>query len=199
MRRSFLCLSLVVVTMVIPGCAQTKLTNSWTDKDFHSPGYHKILVAAITDSPTTRRAVEEEFSKQIKARKAKEAVSSAILLPHESDLERAKVARVSRENGFDAVLAIQLLEIGKKTRIVGGHPGYSPYAPGYLGVYDPVFTPGYVVQHEVIFLETTLYDVESERLVWSGITETFNPSSTSKLIDELAAVVLERMDKDKVL
>ena len=198
-RQPCFYLSLIVAMAVVLGCASTELGSSWKDPNFQSPGYHKILVTALADSPTHRRTVEEEFAKQLKARKDKEAISSATLLPNESDLIREKIARVSRVNGFDAVLAIQLLGVDKKIQSVPGTMHYEPTSSYYLGIYDPAYTPGHVVQHEVVILETNLYDVKSERLVWGGTTETFNPSSVEQLVDEMAAVVLESMDKAKVL
>ena len=191
-------LLIAVFVSAILGCSSTKLTNSWTDKSFQSPGYHKVLVIAVTKSSTTRRSVEEEFASQLKARRNMEAMSSATLIPNDSDLERSQIVKASRENGFDAVMVIQLLGLDKTTRYVPGVM-YVPTHSAYAGLPPTMHTPGHVVQHEIVRLETELYDVNSERLVWGGTTESFSPSSVSKLVDELAEVVLEGMDKDKVL
>ena len=51
----------------------------------------------------------------------------------------------------------------------------------------------------MVHLETNLYAVDGEKLVWSGKTETFNPSNTNSLIDELAKTIIGELAKAKLI
>ncbi|MHA1190472.1 MAG: hypothetical protein ACTSSQ_08500 [Alphaproteobacteria bacterium] len=59
--------------------------------------------------------------------------------------------------------------------------------------------PGYVTEDTIVHLETNVYRVEGEKLVWSGKTETFNPKNTNTLISELAKTILNELAKSNLI
>jgi hypothetical protein len=62
-------------------------------------------------------------------------------------------------------------------------------------VYPAVYTPGYLKKDKKVRIETNLYAVSSGEgeLVWTGITDTFNPSDVNKAIDRLVKLVVKQM------
>jgi hypothetical protein len=65
-----------------------------------------------------------------------------------------------------------------------------------------VYTPDYIKEEKKVRIETNLYAVASGQgeLVWTGVTDTFNPSSNVKKdIGRLVKVVLKQMQSDEVL
>ena len=59
---------------------------------------------------------------------------------------------------------------------------------GYYGAVDLViYAPDYLKEEKKIRIETNCYVVSSQegKLVWTGITDTFNPSKPHKAINEL--------------
>ncbi|MEA3232408.1 MAG: hypothetical protein U9Q05_11705 [Thermodesulfobacteriota bacterium] len=76
--------------------------------------------------------------------------------------------------------------------------GYGYY--GYYGrTYDTIYQPGYTTEDTIVKLETTVFDVESEKMVWAGGTRSFNPSSAEKVITENANLILSSMKKAGLL
>ena len=46
-----------------------------------------------------------------------------------------------------------------------------------------------MVTDHYVLVETLVYSVENEQLVWAGRSETMNPSSASSLVDDVAKTV----------
>ena len=64
-----------------------------------------------------------------------------------------------------------------------------------------VFASDYLKKEKKVRIETNLYAVSSQEgeLVWTGITDTFNPSKPHKAINELVKLVVKQMQSDDVL
>jgi hypothetical protein len=62
-----------------------------------------------------------------------------------------------------------------------------------------VHDPGYYTTHEVYTLETSLYDVKSEQLVWTARTRTFSPESIDDAIAELTKLLIKDMTEKGLL
>ena len=64
-----------------------------------------------------------------------------------------------------------------------------------------VYSPDYFREEKKVRVETNLYLVSSSdgELVWTAITDTFNPTNVDKSINGLIKVVIRRMRDDGVL
>ena len=60
-------------------------------------------------------------------------------------------------------------------------------------------SPGYYTTDKNYFVETMVYEVANDKLIWSGTTKTVNPSKMEKAVNEIADVVVDRMKSDKFL
>ena len=79
-------------------------------------------------------------------------------------------------------------------------PGYY-YSPwSYWGHYYPyAWDMGYMRTQTIVQLETTVYALKGEVLIWSGLSETTNPGSVRKLIQEVSVAVGEDLKKRNVI
>ncbi len=64
-----------------------------------------------------------------------------------------------------------------------------------------VYSPGYLQKEKKVRVETNLYvtSVPHGQLVWTGTTDTFNPSNVHKAIRGLVTLVVASMRKEEVL
>lgn len=53
--------------------------------------------------------------------------------------------------------------------------------------------------HTFVNLETNLYDAKTEKLIWSGKSETWNPESDAKLLDEVIKAVIKDLKRKGVI
>ncbi len=69
----------------------------------------------------------------------------------------------------------------------GYYRGFYTY---WYGSYDRVYTPGYYESSTEIFLESNLYDVATEELLWSAQSKSVNPESIPELVRDYAEVLV---------
>ena len=112
-----------------------------------------------------------------------------------------------QENKIDAVVVSRLVKVETNVTYVPSTPYVVPppyYMSlyGYYGaLYPTVYSPGYLKEEKKVRIETNLYinsSVEGE-LIWTGVTDTFNPSNVDKAINGLVKLVIKQMRSEGVL
>jgi len=80
-------------------------------------------------------------------------------------------------------------------------PYYNTFYGYYGAVYPVVYGPDYLKEEKRVRIETNLYVISSQEgeLVWTGITDTFNPSNLRKATNGLVKLVVKQMQSDEVL
>ena len=187
-------------TVLILGCGGTRLTKTQVDETRRGTQVKDILVIGIADKKETRELFERKFVAQLTAAGV-EAVSSssAIPMPRDLKLEKDVILKAVKVNGNDAVIITHLTGLKKSEsfnrtgRIYGGYYSYYGY------VYDYVHDTGFYSGHVDVRLETNLYDVTTEKLLWSGESETKDVKSARKMIDDLLALVIRDLRKNGLL
>ena len=182
------------------GCASTQLTHTWVDKQRQGKPVSSVMVIAVTKEEGVRRSFEDKFVEKFNERGI-DAISSAddIQIPPDKKLTKNHILNALQKHKNDAVIITQLKTVEKKQtyvpprRSVGGYYGY------YGNAYSMAVEPGYYRDDTYILLETNLYDVATEKLIWSGTSKTWNPSSTNNLIDGVITAILNDMQKMQLL
>lgn len=188
--------------LLLMSCASTKLAQVWKAPQGGPPA-RKVLVVAVVPSETSRRMMEGTLTDLLKKR-GLQAVPVNTIEPKGQALDRAKLEELVRRDGYDAVLVSRYTGTrDSATYVPGGYVGNAD-AMGFYGyygaLYPTVYAPGAVVQNETVNVETMLYRSEGKgALVWSTTSETFNPTSPYKAIEDISGAVVERMAEDKVI
>ena len=198
MHRFLKFIAVIAIVIGLESCASsTKITNSWRDPALTAADLHfqKVLALAIVKDEATRRAAEEEMVRQIGPNKS---VAAHNILSGDDlkDVEKVK-AKVTAE-GFDGAVTMRLVGSEQQvTWVPGSYPNnyYSFY--GYYGyAYPAVYDPGYMRTDVVVKVETNIYSVKDAKLVWTSLSESFNPDNAAQLVSEIAdAVVYEMQDQ----
>ena len=80
---------------------------------------------------------------------------------------------------------------------------YPPYYRGFWGYYSygwpSVYDPGYLSNDTIVSVETNLYSLTGDSLVWSGVTQTFNPQDVADTIDEIVDAVSGELRREGLL
>lgn len=205
----------LLAVLLLHSCAPaTKITASWGQKDVVPKKYSKVAIVAISPNTQTRASVESVVAEKLNAAGIK-AVPTFNTFPFagkigELGLDQETVQRKIREkineNGMDALLTIVLLDKKKEDRYVEGSsislaaPVYGyPYYGYYSYAYATVYDGGYYTTSTTYFLETNLYDVASEKLIWTAQTSTMDPSSLEKEAASYATLIVNDMLAKKVV
>lgn len=189
-----------VLSVVIFACAGTKLTHTWMDETYQGRPVSNILVIAITYKEGNRKSFEDKFVEQLNAIGV-EAVSSADVIPMPSDLELKKddILKVVNQYKNDAVIITHLAGVEETESYTRPERDRGTYYGYYGWVYGYTHEPGYSRTNTLVRLATNLYDVNTEKLIWSGKSETLDPGSVNKIIDDVIDVLIKNLQKNKLL
>lgn len=202
---------IILMMLVFVACSPTtRVTGTWENPAIEQSDYNSILVAAMTENVSVRQQVEDVVAQQLQQKGINTSKSMDIFPPdiHESLMEKDELLETIRGNGHDAVLTIALIDEQTDTRYVPGNIAYAPtnrfgYYRSFWGYYSHwhprVYEPGYYTEDKIYFLETNLYDIESEQLVWSAQSETVNPQSLQIFSEQFATSVVEELSGTGVL
>lgn len=214
-RKIFLtALVAVLISVSIPGCAPTtRLTGSWKSPEV-TKTYSKIVLVALTDQILARQEVESDLQAQLRERGIEATRSIDIFPPtrgaNKVGIDLDLMMERLQGNGYDAILTAALVDEKTETRYVPGYYDYGyypmagPYWYGWYGGYyaywyPMLYQPGYYTEEKIYFLETNLYDAETEQLLWSAQSRSYSPSSLRKAAEQFAEITVDRLSQDRLI
>jgi hypothetical protein len=154
-----------------------------------------IVFVARMDEPN-RRALEDGLATELR-RRGVDARPSYELFPGELP-ERAKAQAMVREQGYEGILFATLKDVTERQTFVPGTTG--GFWTSYYGYGWGYGSPGYVMTDEIVTFETTLWDARAEdRLVWTLLTKTTNPSSGRSFVKSLTNAVAPALEKARLV
>ena len=190
----------VIVITAASGCGTyTKLTATWKSPDATAIRFKKILVVAQSSQVSQRRSAESHLASLIPGSTA----SYDVLTEEETkDVDRAR-AKIGAA-GFDGAVVVRYVGKDTKTTYVPGTPmwGPAPYGSmwGNWGYgWGAAYSPGYLATDTIVTLETHLYSITSDKLIWASQSETTNPTSMNDLMKSLITSTVAAMKKQKVI
>jgi hypothetical protein len=99
----------------------------------------------------------------------------------------------------DAVIAVRVLSKEQQTNYT---PGTAYYGStwGYWGYgWGAAYSPGYMTTDQIVTVETLVFSVSQNKLVWAGQSKTTNPSNVDAFVGELVSVVGGQLRKDGIV
>ena len=202
MRRHFmlkLVVTLIAVVLTV-SCGGTRLTQTQKDKTFKAKPVSDILVIMIAHNAETRQKFERRFVAELK-QAGVDAISStnAISIPRDLELQKETILEAVQQNGNDAVIITHVLDITQEEVFNRMAPQVTSYYSYYGYAYHHVHHPQHQTMHTTVRLETNLYDVATEKLIWHGQSKTWNRESVDKIIKEVVSAVVNDLKKKKLL
>jgi hypothetical protein len=184
-------LPILSLALVLGACSSTGLAESWVDPGLKElPHFKKVFIAYLGVDTAAQRVAEDSLAKHLKAR---EVVKKYVLYPDTRDLDAKKVREELRDQGCDGAILMRLVRVEQQVSSTPMHPA-DYYSFG--GDWGNAYPTGVDVRtDEIVHVETNVYSLENDKILYSARSESFNPSSTSKLIDEIATAVAEDLEK----
>ncbi len=194
--------ALILVILVIMGCASTQLVQSWQEPAFGDKPLEKILVLGVFENDLNRRLYEDGVVKALE-KENRVGITGYSLMPNTSDYdEKEEIRAAVAKTGADAVMLATLLGVEKEETYLPPTVTYQPSMGFRHGMYDyyavsyeRVIDPGYTITNTIVKLEITVFSVKTEKMIWAGATRSFNPKSGSKLVTETAELITKDMKK----
>jgi hypothetical protein len=167
----------------------------WTEPEFstETEGFSKIFVAGVYSTRTNGLMFETAMKDKFAA-KGIEAGGWLDSLPFGEDVNKDALVGYLNAHGYDAVLLSQVTN--QKTE-VDYQSSYS-YMGGYHGYYSgAVVNTGYVSTYEIVNIETQLFRVVDEKLIWVGTSEIFDPENAQDAIKSFTTALVNTLAQKK--
>ena len=199
--RSLFSLASVCAVAVFVGCSSTRIASVWMDPEVRPAPFQKVLVAVIGRDQDLRHIAEDTFVNSLSSNA--QGVPSYTLFPGDRMPELSEVRAAVAKMGADGVVVYRVVGVDKVESYAPGvatpYPSYGSFESYWSYAVPVAYESGYLVEDEIVRVETNAFSVAQETLVWSAQSETLNPGSAELLIDEVVLATTERMRKDKIL
>jgi hypothetical protein len=179
--------------------AKTKFESVWKAPDAAGTSFagKKVAALVIDQDDSLRIAGEEALVRELIARGI-QGVPSYRMMPKELAQDPAQAKIWYEKAGVQGVVAFRVVDDERRKTIVPSTwtTGYYDTFWGYYGYsYSAVFTPGYTRHERIISLETLIFDVPKNTLVWAGLSVTDNPKDGQKVVTEVVKEAVNEMRK----
>jgi hypothetical protein len=195
---------LFVLAAGLIGCGQTKMLSTWKAPDLVHGAYKKPLVIAVFETQGVREVVEGQFVEQLQEEEVAAAASHAFL--NNEDLSREAVVQRVRETGFDSVILARLLGQEEYDKSYGPmaktsdvdmardqtwYHDYVESTTSQAGSYT-------VASRRDVRVETRIFDAHTEKLVWTGVSETQIDGQDAAQIQDAVGAILSKLRQERL-
>jgi hypothetical protein len=205
----------LIAVSSLAACSKTttSISQSYRNPGFEQTVFKKLFVIGVASTQEGRQAFEDAFAKAI-TEQGGGAQASWGHLPQGEQLEEEAIRAAIDGGNFDGVLITRVLSVDKDQKYVepkaynnpkttyyaggGGLYGYNYY--GFYGTtYARVHEPGYFETSTTLRLETNLYSVATDGLVWTGQSKTVDPESLADARASMTAAVAKKLKDEKLI
>lgn len=187
----------LLILIIHTSCVSTTIISSWKEqnKQIEIGKLHKVLVVALFKDETNRRKAEDQMVIYLKG---KGIVSYNYLDDNISAKNEEAIRDKIKADGFDGAITMRLIDVDKeKTYTLGNITSYPSYYQTFGGYYyrnwNYYRTPGYYSTTKTYTIETNVFSIKEDKIIWTGITQTTNPEGVNKLTEEVTKVVYKKM------
>jgi hypothetical protein len=181
---------------------KTQITKSWRDPETQVKigQFKKILVVAFVKDQANRSVVENDIAKILKGK----AVPSYQYLGEDKvTLTEEELSAKIADDGFDGAIVMQLFDPNKQLGYIPGtgtYPAqYKSFTPHYSGVSQKYYDEDYLKNHSMYAVETNIYSLKDNKLIWNGITTSTDPKNLDKMVASIGKVIIDEMKKQGFL
>jgi hypothetical protein len=198
----------------LAGCAglPTRIESTWVDPTFDRPAFGRVAVLALFDTVAESRNFETQATSLLEERGV-EAVAGHQILAPDVRYTQQEMERELMGADVDGLLIYRLIAVDERRvyrrpteylsalppGVVWGDPFYWYYYPqwNYYWHWRSSFavtrSPGYWQEYTYVTVESSLYDNETDQLVWTAKSETMDGSRFERLAGSVADEITDRL------
>ncbi|MDX2481231.1 MAG: hypothetical protein QNK24_12975 [Desulfuromusa sp.] len=204
-RISLVLSAFLAIILLLGGCSTSRMTSAWKQEGYTGKSVN-MLVIGVTARETRRQIFESVITEKLKARGVN-AIPSYTVFTNE-ELNRQAVIDYAKQENIDSVIVTKVLDSEtynqRVSYVTGGPSTRNPYYRGYNGWYnDYRYSQRSVVTYDTNIiltnLETNLYLLEGESMVWSTLSEVESSDNDGADIDDLSNTIINQMVSDELI
>ena len=196
-------LALMAIVAASTACSSSSFNSTWSNtqaKPVDLTG-KKVLAVVQVREDGRRRASEDALARELTSRGA-QGIPSYTMFPSNIGVDTAAARKIAESQQIAGIVIMRLT--GKETEVSssptysGGYYG-SPYYGSAWGAWGSGWGTPYMTESvrtdTKVLVETRVYSLEQNLLLWAGTSETWNPSKSDDVIRELSEAVSKEMQR----
>jgi len=206
-------MSIALLLLLLQACTPYKeSTGVWVNKEkIQGKSYSNIFIIVMTANLEARALLENNLASLATEKGYKTVKSMDVMPPGLKDAampSKEDIVKKVKESNCDAVFVASLLKKEEDVRYTPGTTAYSvrPYytwSGNYFGYYShwypTVYNDGYYTKEKNYFMQSNLYDVASEEIMWSVQSTVFDPSSLNKFSKAYTSQLIKQLKEEGLL
>jgi hypothetical protein len=195
-----------LVTLAMLGCTSTSFVSSWSSPaatPLRVKGA-KVVAVAMMESESSRRVAEDRMASELNARGA-EGLAMYKILPDTSPESEAEARDALEGQDIAGLIVMRPIATEQEVTVSPGTyagPRYDGYWGGYYGYgWGAPWGTGFAAggpelrTDTVVWVETLVYSLRQNKLVWAGQSRTTNPDNVDELVAELSTAAAAELEK----
>jgi hypothetical protein len=191
----------IVLLFGLTACTGTRLSDVWRDPNYQAGPFHQVAVFVLGADPAVQRLAEDEVVRRLPM--STRGISGTGMMPEaeRGDIEKARQRLLA--SGYDGVL------IGRLVSVEGPRPwasgslqqvpvSYRTLSNYYISSYEEA-QRDLLQRPTIVRVQMNVYVIQSEALVWSASSQTFNPESTRDVAGDVGKLAVEDLQKAGIL
>jgi len=198
----------ILLTLVLLLCAcgaSVKMIGSWMDDSMAGYSIDNVLVIGINRKDIKRNLWENTFVELLGKENIKAQASHIIIGDQAIEPDRPSIVAAIKKSGADTVLITRVIGSETKTKTLPGFVHYAP-TPDHTGMYNyygyayrAVYSPPVNISKTTVHLESNIYDVATEKLIWTAQSEAIDAKLLKTDFAKMAHLFLDDLRKKKLL
>lgn len=188
-------------------CSSTSFVATWRAPGVEpiDPEGSRVAAVVMVENPAARRAAEDRLAAEISARGGRGVPMYRMMPGAVGAGEEAKVREVLERENIRGVVVLRPINIQREwvvTPSTYNDPFYSGYWGGYYAYgWDHPWGAGAPDVHvdEVVSVETLVYSLPQNKLLWGGQSKTTNPEDVDDLVTEVASAAAKELQHDGLI
>jgi hypothetical protein len=194
--RSLLKCSVLAGAGLLASCASTSFVSTWKAPDAQSlRGEGKVVTVVMTQNEAMRRGAEDSLAQEI-TKMGAQAVPGYTLIQNEPTETEANAKEALEKAGVGIVVTMRPTgvsqEISSSPTASATYWGGGYYGYGWGAAYGPSME---IHTDTIVHIQTLVYSLKQNKLVWSGQSKTTNPGNVDSLVKEIIYAVADEMKK----
>lgn len=163
----------------------------------------KVAAMVMMKDESARRAAEDALARELTSRGAN-GIPAYTVFPNGEPSDESSARAMLESEGFDGVVTMRPVSTDKE--VVSTPPTYAgPVYGGFWGGYYPygwgaawgptVVSPGDIRTNTIVTIETMVYSLKQNKLVWAGQSKETNPSNVNRTIHDTAEKASRELER----
>ena len=199
-------IAFLLLVFFFTGCSTTNVTGIWKKSDYSAKPFTSIMVVGLTGNRGNKFLWENKMATILRQDGMKTVITTLNAFPtyQDSGIDIKEIIDYVNNNNIEGVLITRLVDTTQEQVYhppTGNYAGSYRYYRNYGSYYSYANnrSRGYTTTQTTVLLETNLYQVKSQELIWSLASDTIKSGNITQLIDSVSKKVLATLKKDQLI